>query len=659
MIDPKMTVAEIIRLRPEARAVLARFGLDACCGGSHPLEFACRAHEVPLDEVMAAVRAVRGPAGRPGTSEDGAGRGPDGIDARACVRDVIARYPATAAVFDRHGLMGCGGAQGPVEPIGWFANVHHVDLSRLMAELREAARSGEAPPEVPITPAQVARENLYRRFLKAAMIFTFTGGAALGAIALIIMALRGELGGIGRGLIQVHGHWQLFGWVGLFVAGIAYHILPRLTGVPLPSYRLASASFVLLVLGTILRVGQSLDPSAARSALLMGGGILELLGCAIFAWTVGRILASQPGRVQTYQGYLAIGSGWLVVSALLNLLHAWDLSARAEFEVPPHLNVPYLTTFLVGFVTFWILGVSLRTLPVFMGLKSRPAVASVVAIPLTASIAIMTVGEASYLAGGGEVARLAFGLGGLGVAAGLAVFTWALGILRRTAAEPEPGVDRGYEKFLRLGYAWLLVSGAMLAVFSVLAIGGTSMDHAFVGAYRHAITVGFITTVMVGMAGRIVPVFRGVPLFSTRLREATFWLLAIGNVMRVVFQSSSGLYGPAWLRLAGVSGVLELAGLLLFGANLWKTLNTETAEDAAAAGWRPPIASDTKVGDLLTAYPGLLPIFVGAGFAPLANPLLRRTLARGVSVAMACRMHGVDLERFLARLAEAKARLGS
>ncbi|HEU4401358.1 MAG TPA: DUF542 domain-containing protein, partial [Candidatus Polarisedimenticolia bacterium] len=586
MIDPTLTVAEILKRHPQARAVLARFGLDACCGGAHPLEFACRAHKVDLAEVLAAIGQVTEGAG----ARDA---GPEAIviDPQMCVRDVIARYPSTLGVFDRHGLMGCGGAQGPIEPLAWFAQVHHVDLPRLMEDLRQAVRSGAPPVETPISPRQLAHENLYRRFLKAALLFTFTGGAALGAWALVLMALSGRLGGIGRGLIQVHGHYQLFGWVGLFVVGVAYHVLPRLTGVPLPSYRLASASFILLVAGTISRTAQSFDPSAIRSAFLVGGALLELCGCALFAWMVGRILTRQATAMQTYQRYLAIGSGWLLISALLNLLHAWVLASRAGFEVPPHLNIPYLTTFLVGFVTSWILGVSLRTLPVFMGLKDRPEVAASVAIPLTASVTVMTIGEASYLGGGSTVARLAFGLGGLGVAVCLALFTWALGILGSTTGEREPGIDRGYEKFLRLGYAWLLISAAMLAAFSVLAIGGTNMDHAFVGAYRHALTVGFITTVMVGMASRIVPVFRGVPLHSARLRDLTFWLLAVGNLMRVSFQSLSGLYGPAWLRVTGVSGILELAGLVLFGINLWKTLNVETAEEVSAAGWRPPIAS--------------------------------------------------------------------
>jgi len=381
------------------------------------------------------------------------------------------------------------------------------------------------------------------------------------------------------------------------------------------------------------------------------------VGCGLFFWLVGRILAGQSDRIKPYQIYLALGSGWLIVTALLNLVHASSLAAAGTVEVPPYLNIPYLTTFLLGFVTFWILGVSLRTLPVFMGLQSRPGLASAAALPLALAVAILAAGEGFYLAGGSLGARIAFGAGGLGVAIFLGLFTYALGILGRTTGEGEKGIDRGYEKFLRLGYAWLLISGAMLAVFSVLAIVGTDMNHALMGAYRHAITVGFITTVMVGMASRIVPVFRGVPLYSARLREATFWLLATGNAMRVLFQSLSGFYGPAWLKVTGVSGILELTALLLFGFNLWKTLDLETEEELAVAGWRPAITPETKVGALLKAYPELLPVFVSNGFAGVANPVLRRTLARSVSVGQACRMHGVDLDQFLGQLVGARARL--
>ena len=683
-VDPRMTVSDIVKRNPQAGPVLARFGLDTCCGGMHPLEHACRAHKVALEEVLRALETV---LDRPGAECAPAPGAPSAIlqitaapstaaprapapsapaprgaliTEESTVRDVLAAFPATALVLARHGLMGCGGREGPIEPIGWFAKVHGVPLPQLLAELNEAAAgTNTLTPEPPPSPDDLARENLYRRFLKTALLFTLTGGTALGAWALVLMALRERLGGMGRGVIQAHGHWQLFGWVGLFVVGVAYHILPRLTGVPLPSYRAAIWSFATLTAGAVLRFGQTLDPSPWRAALLYGGAGLEVAGCLLFAWSVWRILRAQPGRVllAPYQTYLALGTAWLVAASLLNLAHARDLVHSGRFEVAAWLNVPYLTVFLVGFVTFWILGVSLRTLPVFMGLVARESLAAALAVPLAASVALLSVSEALFLRSGGAAARIGFGLGGIAVALLLVLFTRALGVLSPRHDPAEPGLDRGYEKFVRLAYAWLVLAGLMLLVFSIVALRGGALDHAYVGAYRHALTVGFITTMMVGMACRIVPVFRGVPLWSARLREVTFWLLAVGNVMRVLFQSLSAAAGPVWLRAAGISGLLELAAILLFAVNIWKTMDTETEDDRMAAAWRPPIAPETRVGPLLEAYPALLPVFVSSGFAPLANPVLRRTVARGVSVAQACRMHGVDLEGFLGRLRSA-ARFG-
>ncbi len=566
------------------------------------------------------------------------------------LQEIIARYPSTVSVLDRHGLLGCGGPGGPPEPLHWFARVHGVDLEHLLAELRAAAARPfvreDGAADVPRDPDRAS--GLYRRFIKTALLFTLTGGTALGAGALVMMALRGELGGISRGLIQVHGHFQLFGWVGLFVVGVAYQILPRLWGVPLPSPRAAALSFVLLVAGTILRTAQSLDPTGARAVLLIGAALMELAGCWIFAWTVARVLEAGHRAPAPHERYIAIGTGWLLVAACLNLAHAIDLTRRSAHEVAAHLNVPYLTLFLLGFVTFWILGVSLRVLPAFMSLRYRQRMTSALCSPLALSVAALALGEGLYLGGGSVVSRILFGAGGIGAGISLVLFAWSLGVFARPDGEPEEGVDRGYEKFIRLGYAWLAISGAMIAGLSFMVLAGRSIDHALVGAYRHALTVGFITTIMVGMASRIVPVFCGAPLFSALLREWTFWLLAAGNVIRVLFQSLSAAWGEAWLRVASLSGVLELLALLLFAVNLWRTMGAAPAADAP--GRRPAIAPSTRVADLLAAYPDLLPVFIESGFAALANPILRRTVARGVSVAQACRLHGIDLQPFLARL---------
>jgi hypothetical protein len=73
------------------------------------------------------------------------------IDGRTSVRQVLSRYPSAAEVFERHGIMGCGGPEGPDEPLVFFALVHKVDPERLIDELREhiAASQGSGVTSVP------------------------------------------------------------------------------------------------------------------------------------------------------------------------------------------------------------------------------------------------------------------------------------------------------------------------------------------------------------------------------------------------------------------------------------------------------------------------------------------------------------------------------
>ena len=62
-VTADQTVAEIAELSPALKAVLARHGVDLCCGGVHPLRLAARAHgadlRLILDELNAAARALR------------------------------------------------------------------------------------------------------------------------------------------------------------------------------------------------------------------------------------------------------------------------------------------------------------------------------------------------------------------------------------------------------------------------------------------------------------------------------------------------------------------------------------------------------------------------------------------------------------------------
>lgn len=77
-----------------------------------------------------------------------------GITHRTSVREVRRRYPEAAEVFDQYGIMGCGGPEGPDEPLAFFALVHQVDPDQLITELREHIQARSAPTRPRSTPGR-------------------------------------------------------------------------------------------------------------------------------------------------------------------------------------------------------------------------------------------------------------------------------------------------------------------------------------------------------------------------------------------------------------------------------------------------------------------------------------------------------------------------
>jgi len=74
-------------------------------------------------------------------------------------------------------------------------------------------------------------------------------------------------------------------------------------------------------------------------------------------------------------------------------------------------------------------------------------------------------------------------------------------------------------------------------------------------------------------------------------------------------------------------------------------------ESGALNSFQPlDITPDTKVGEVLARYPQSLEIFVRSGFTLLRNPVLRKTMARAITIEQACRREGVNLAGLLAEL---------
>src|SRR5262245_20402025 len=158
-----------------------------------------------------------------------------------------------------------------------------------------------------------------------------------------------------------------------------------------------------------------------------------------------------------------------------------------------------------------------------------------------------------------------------------------------------------------------------------------------------------------GVASRLVPTLNGVDGHRLTRLWGPFLLLNVGCTLRVLGQTLTDFTAAAF-PVTGVSGLLEVTALALWGAHLWSVMagwphHRLPATTAYAAG--TPIEAGHPVGEVLDRHPELLETFVSLGFRPLANPVLRATVARHVSIAQASRQVGLDPERVIDALERA------
>lgn len=129
-----------------------------------------------------------------------------------------------------------------------------------------------------------------RAFLKASLVWL-----AVGTSVGVAMALWPAL----IGWRPVHLHALLLGFVAMMIFGVAYHVIPRFTGMPLRHLRaagvhvwLANGGLLVLIAGFALRA----HAVAGFAALLAIGGMLSALGAYLFALNIWRTIDSATAR---------------------------------------------------------------------------------------------------------------------------------------------------------------------------------------------------------------------------------------------------------------------------------------------------------------------------------------------------------------------------
>ncbi|OGV98837.1 MAG: hypothetical protein A3I04_07785 [Nitrospinae bacterium RIFCSPLOWO2_02_FULL_39_110] len=101
-----------------------------------------------------------------------------------------------------------------------------------------------------------------------------------------------------RTYIPGHAHLNLLGWISMTIYGVAYHIIPRFSGRPLYSNRLAWLHFYLAnigLIGMVLFFGFVGHGNLRYEKHLLYSAIVEFTSIVIFVYNMMRTIKSAEG----------------------------------------------------------------------------------------------------------------------------------------------------------------------------------------------------------------------------------------------------------------------------------------------------------------------------------------------------------------------------
>ena len=224
---------------------------------------------------------------------------------------------------------------------------------------------------------------------------------------------------------------------------------------------------------------------------------------------------------------------------------------------------------------------------------------------------------------------------------------------------------------------------ASLVYFLLAAVLGIWMGGADAAgwvkfAHVHFNLLGFMSMMIYGVGYFILPRFNGRTLRWPSWVPIHFFLANIGLIGMVATapeRPSTGfiLFSALSVISAGMFAVNLGATMLMEPKTEEEEEPSSAAEPAAAAAaatqpgaslpaaalghpWPSPINPDMRVGEILTRWPQTVDVFVGHGFASLADPEHREQVKQiPITLRMACQRHNVDLDYMVSELNEAIA----
>jgi len=393
-------------------------------------------------------------------------------------------------------------------------------------------------------------------------------GTFLGLWNLLTISSHRAASAVSPSWIQAHGHAQIFGWIGSFILGIGFYSIPKLRR--MGSFALAPVwvTWGLWTSGVTMRWVGSVYPWQWR-VLVPVSSVCELAAFLIFFRIVSSHRGEDSGKTALDEWVFVViaGAVGLLVTLLLNVGVAFYLAFWSTLpEVPASFDQRFLVLETWGCLVPFVWGFSAKWLPVFLGLRQVRGRMLLVAVGLN-SAGVIAALAAKFL---------------IAVILLLTALIVAISALRLFESPDRPakvrGVHASFPVFVRLAYVWALIA-AFLSFWAAMSKNSSGIW----GASRHALTVGFLATMVFTIGQRVLPAFSGMRLlFSTRLMFICLLLLAAGCLLRVGAEilAYQALVRSAWSWLA-VSAICEMAAVSIFAFNLLVTFAREGAASTA------------------------------------------------------------------------------
>ena len=262
-------------------------------------------------------------------------------------------------------------------------------------------------------------------------------------------------------------------------------------------------------------------------------------------------------RLEPWSLLVIGGTVGLLVTMVFNLLESLQLATVGMSPAfPPEFDSRFLILSIWAFPVPIAWGFTTRWMPVFLGLK--PPRSKLISAAIAVTITGITAALAKLLLASSVL-----------LLAGTIFMVCALRMFEYPDNPPKTqGVHKTFPYFMRIAYAWLLIA-SLFGVWAAIAPGAAGIA----GAGRHALTVGYLMTMVFSVGPRVLPAFLGrKKLFSERLMFFALFLTNAGCLVRVSSETIAYQQYAYWAwGLLPLSATMELTGVVIFTINTFAT----------------------------------------------------------------------------------------